>query len=65
MVKKENQETKILEQIRNLLVLQLLKSGIATNVEISRALGVTAGRTSQMFSKITQKKPEKQKKKKK
>jgi len=60
MLKNDDQCANLLEQIRNLLALQLLKSKIATNKEISRALGVSAGRSSQIFSKIIQK-PKKQK----
>ncbi len=54
-------ELQLLEQIRNLLALQLLKTKTASNDEISRALGVTPGRSSQIFSKIIQKKQKKQK----
>lgn len=63
MVKEENTELQYLEQIRNLLVLQLLRSGFASNEEIAKLLKVTPGRISQIFAK-TKRKASKRKKKK-
>lgn len=64
MAREKNHELKMLEQIRNLLTLQLLKNNTATNVEISKALGVTPARSSQMFSMRKKKRKKKKAKKK-
>lgn len=56
MSKDEDQCMKLLEQIRNLLTVQMLNSGVAKNEDISRVLGVTPGRISQIYSKSTKKK---------
>lgn len=42
---------KLLEQIRNLLALQLLRTRTGSNDEIAELLGITPGRTSQLFAK--------------
>ena len=56
MSKDEDQFMKLFEQIRNLLIVQMLNSGVDRNDDISRVLGVTHGRISQIYSKSTKKK---------
>lgn len=48
MGREKKSELKELEQIKRLLVLQLIKDGV-TATEIGKALGITQQRVSQMF----------------
>lgn len=54
-------ELKVLEQIRNLLALHLLRSNTASNAEIAEILNVTPGRVSQLFAKVKPKRGKKSK----
>jgi len=48
MGREKKSELKELEQIKRLLVLQLIKDGV-TATQIGKALGITQQRVSQMF----------------
>lgn len=62
MSKEEDTELRYLEQIRNLLVLQMLKGTDINNTDIARILKVTPQRISQIFAKTKTKKRTKRKK---